>query len=126
MFLYHNSVGSDIEYDSTFDPNPALLESHSAISLSFIPEPQDSSTPPAIDPLATTKLTNIQAFENTSTSVAASQMRNALNNLADTVEDPEEKKVYSSTSPQTYHTYLTPYSSSRPRWTTSSLFSADT
>jgi UTP--glucose-1-phosphate uridylyltransferase len=34
-----------------------------------------------------------QAFENTSTSVAASQMRNALNNLADTVKDPEEKKV---------------------------------
>jgi UTP--glucose-1-phosphate uridylyltransferase len=33
------------------------------------------------------------AFENTSTSVAASQMRNALNNLADTVKDPEEKKV---------------------------------
>jgi hypothetical protein len=36
-----------------------------------------------------------QAFENTSTSVAASQMRNALNNLADTVEDPTEKKVCS-------------------------------
>jgi UTP--glucose-1-phosphate uridylyltransferase len=36
-----------------------------------------------------------QAFENTSTSVAASQMRNALNNLADTVTDPEEKKVSS-------------------------------
>ena len=35
----------------------------------------------------------LQAFENTSTSVAASQMRNALNNLADTVKDPEEKKV---------------------------------
>ena len=34
-----------------------------------------------------------QAFENTSTSVAASQMRNALNNLADTVKDPEQKKV---------------------------------
>lgn len=34
-----------------------------------------------------------KAFENTSTSVAASQMRNALNNLADTVEDPKEKKV---------------------------------
>lgn len=34
-----------------------------------------------------------QAFENTSTSVAASQMRNALNNLADTVTDPTEKKV---------------------------------
>ena len=34
-----------------------------------------------------------KAFENTSTSVAASQMRNALNNLADTVSDPEEKKA---------------------------------
>lgn len=34
-----------------------------------------------------------QAFENTSTSVAASQMRNALNNLADTVADPDDKKV---------------------------------
>ena len=34
-----------------------------------------------------------QAFENTSTSVAASQMRNALNALADTVKDPNEKKV---------------------------------
>lgn len=37
-----------------------------------------------------------QAFENTSTSVAASQMRNALNNLADTVQDPEQKKVNDS------------------------------
>ncbi len=36
----------------------------------------------------------MQAFENTSTSVAASQMRNALNNLADTVEDPEQKKLF--------------------------------
>ena len=34
-----------------------------------------------------------QAFENTSTNVAASQMRNALNKLADTVKDPSEKKV---------------------------------
>ena len=34
-----------------------------------------------------------QAFENTSTSVAASQMRNALNNLADTVKDPKDKQV---------------------------------
>lgn len=39
-----------------------------------------------------------KAFENTSTSVAASQMRNALNNLGDTVKDPQEKKV-SSKSP---------------------------
>jgi UTP--glucose-1-phosphate uridylyltransferase len=35
-----------------------------------------------------------QAFENTSTSVAASQMRNALNNLTDTVQDPAEKKRF--------------------------------
>lgn len=40
-----------------------------------------------------TLISNDQAFENTSTSVAASQMRNALNNLADTVTDPTEKKV---------------------------------
>jgi UTP--glucose-1-phosphate uridylyltransferase len=40
------------------------------------------------------KLTSIaQAFENTSTNVAAAQMRNALTNLAETVEDPEQKKV---------------------------------
>jgi UTP--glucose-1-phosphate uridylyltransferase len=37
---------------------------------------------------------HFQAFENTSTSVAASQMRNALNNLADSVTDPKEKKVF--------------------------------
>lgn len=35
----------------------------------------------------------LQAFENTSTNVAASQMRNALNKLSDTVTDPKEKKV---------------------------------
>lgn len=34
-----------------------------------------------------------QAFENTSTSVAASQMRNALNTLVDTCDDQSEKKV---------------------------------
>lgn len=32
-----------------------------------------------------------QAFENTSTSVAAGQMRNALNSLADSCTDPEDK-----------------------------------
>lgn len=34
------------------------------------------------------------AFENTSTNVAASQMRNALNNLIDTVKEPSEKKRF--------------------------------
>ena len=45
---------------------------------------------------------DLQAFENTSTSVAASQMRNALNTLSDTVKDPAEKKV----RPQT-HAHIT-------------------
>ncbi|EKJ75410.1 hypothetical protein HYE68_005750 [Fusarium pseudograminearum] len=35
------------------------------------------------------------AFENTSTNVAAAQMRNALTNLAETVKDPEQKKASS-------------------------------
>ena len=47
------------------------------------PHPQRKLTDPLHD----------QAFENTSTSVAASQMRNALNSLADTVKDPKDKKV---------------------------------
>ena len=39
---------------------------------------------------------NRQAFENTSTNVAAAQMRNSLTNLAETVKDPKEKKVRGS------------------------------
>lgn len=35
----------------------------------------------------------IQAFENTSTNIAAAQMRNALTSLSETVKDPNEKKV---------------------------------
>lgn len=55
----------------------------------------EASTPGVRSPRLGSKLTNHddKAFENTSTSVAASQMRNALNQLADTVKDPEEKKV---------------------------------
>ncbi|ROW01482.1 hypothetical protein VSDG_02267 [Cytospora chrysosperma] len=34
------------------------------------------------------------AFENTSTSIAAAQMRNALTGLAETVEDPDQKKLF--------------------------------
>jgi hypothetical protein len=40
-----------------------------------------------------------QAFENTSTNVAAAQMRNSLTNLAESVTDPEQKKVWNSKSP---------------------------
>lgn len=35
-----------------------------------------------------------KAFENTSTNIAAAQMRNALTDLAQTVNDPEEKKLF--------------------------------
>ncbi|GMM28011.1 UTP glucose-1-phosphate uridylyltransferase [Martiniozyma asiatica (nom. inval.)] len=38
-----------------------------------------------------TKSQSTYAFENTSTNVAASQMRNALNDIVDTVEDPVQK-----------------------------------
>lgn len=68
---------------------------------------------------------NKQAFENTSTSVAASQMRNALNNLADTVTDAEDKKVRTQQDVETWHV-LIHGSFSRLRWTTSLLFSEDT
>lgn len=34
-----------------------------------------------------------QAFENTSTNVAAAQMRNSLTNLSESVKDPEQKKA---------------------------------
>lgn len=44
-----------------------------------------------------------QAFENTSTSVAASQMRNALNNLADTVTDPKDKQVRTAVFVRAHH-----------------------
>ena len=40
-----------------------------------------------------------KAFENASTNVAAAQMRNALTELAETVKDPEQKKVSYKLSP---------------------------
>lgn len=66
-----------------------------------------------------------KAFENTSTSVAASQMRNALNNLADTVTDPEEKKVRFFRPCLERMKAYPPPSSSRPKWITSSPSSDD-
>jgi UTP--glucose-1-phosphate uridylyltransferase len=35
-----------------------------------------------------------KAFENASTNIAAAQMRNALTELAETVKDAEEKKLF--------------------------------
>jgi UTP--glucose-1-phosphate uridylyltransferase len=69
---------------------PGISKADSDTSIFALP------TNPTLQEMA--KLTSHdQAFENTSTSVAASQMRNALNNLADTVTDPDEKKVSPST-----------------------------
>lgn len=47
------------------------------------------STPTTKPPLTD----NGQAFENTSTNVAAAQMRNHLTQLAESVKDAEQKKV---------------------------------
>lgn len=46
------------------------------------------------EPLHHGKTQSHVAFENTSSSVAASQMRNALNALADTVTDPKQKELF--------------------------------
>lgn len=54
-----------------------------------------------------TKLTEEKAFENASTSVAAAQMRNNLTELAETVKDPEEKKVSFSEAAGTREAELT-------------------
>lgn len=74
-----------------------------------------------------------QAFENTSTNVAAAQMRNALTNLAETVEDPKEKKVRLTRIPakkkkgaMVVANANRLFSCSRPRWTTSLPSSDDT
>lgn len=53
-----------------------------------------SSDPRRTGPLLTA---DGQAFENTSTNVAAAQMRNHLTSLAESVDDPEKKKVSKTT-----------------------------
>ena len=68
-----------------FSP-PTMPAMHSEASIPGTPLPMIGGTAKLIPH-------DDKAFENTSTSVAASQMRNALNQLADTVKDPEEKKV---------------------------------
>lgn len=59
--------------------------------INFIEAKHHSALPATMVPL--TDIDANQAFENTQTSVAASQMRNALNSLADTVKDAGEKQV---------------------------------
>ena len=54
----------------------------------------EAASPTSTQGRVLTKVSSNQAFENASTSVAASQMRNALNALADSVTDPSEKKRF--------------------------------
>lgn len=103
------------------DPFPAALKFQSIPAQEVIVQEHaevlaEASSPPLMPPrhpgrIATTAATSSseelcekcedstmlnsfdQAFENTSTSVAASQMRNALTALADTVKDPHQKDV---------------------------------
>jgi hypothetical protein len=134
--LHHDLPASSKSFTfQAFKPPPPHL--HPAFQPSTSTEPpslptmaSESSPPPPpekVDGAALSKLINHdKAFENTSTSVAASQMRNALNNLADTVTDPEEKKVSFAPYFPLVVSMLISYSFSRLRWTTSSRFSADT
>ncbi|CAR66034.1 DEHA2G22990p [Debaryomyces hansenii CBS767] len=48
----------------------------------------------ATAPKKHTKTQSTYAFDNTATNIAASQMRNALNNLADTVQDSEKQSRF--------------------------------
>jgi hypothetical protein len=93
-FVFHFFKSPPLHQHPAFEPftppyTPALASMASASS-SPLPSPQLEY--PDGHKLAKL-ISDDKAFENTSTSVAASQMRNALNNLADTVQDPEEKKV---------------------------------
>ena len=75
--------------------------SQESLSPLVMPSPPPAVAKPSLPKLAEL-INDDKAFENTSTSVAASQMRNALNNLADTVTDPEEKKVQFVSLPSTH------------------------
>jgi UTP--glucose-1-phosphate uridylyltransferase len=70
-------------------PSPFILTAHHSIQLLFLQSKFKMSSEPHDHQLTE----QTQAFENTSTNVAAAQMRNALTNLAETVKDPKEKKV---------------------------------
>jgi len=79
-----SSPSSDIPAPEISARRPARMASTVASNLS-----EDTS-----DEEGLMMLTDIEkAFENTSTSVAASQMRNALTALADTCKDPHQKEV---------------------------------
>jgi UTP--glucose-1-phosphate uridylyltransferase len=59
----------------------------------------------------------LQDFQNTSTRVAASEMRNALNKLADTVTDPKEKQLF-ETEMDNFFTLFRRYLNDKAKGTT--------
>lgn len=82
-------------------PNPQSVARHYTEAFPTPSSPSDplflhdrASTSSAGSSTRTVELTGCEkAFENTSTSVAASQMRNALTALADTCKDPHQREV---------------------------------
>jgi hypothetical protein len=88
-------------------PQTTLNQSHD----SFAASPTDSSfrilatygvhllpARPAVDLEITSLTLCAQAFENTSTNIAAAQMRNELTKLAETVKEGKQKQVCDTTT----------------------------
>jgi len=94
LFYLHRNLKVPSRWHSAF---PLFLPPRQSALLQAPTMHSDHPSPASSDESILREITTLicaeKAFENTSTSVAASQMRNALNNLADTVEDPEQKKV---------------------------------
>ncbi|KAI4145206.1 MAG: hypothetical protein L6R39_003903 [Caloplaca ligustica] len=80
---------------SNGDADGAFHEKHHGKSQSHVTLAVDEPAE-ALRTTLTRMRSGTQAFENTSTSVAASQMRNALNALTDTVKDPQEKERFAT------------------------------
>jgi len=83
-------TASDLQFmrvDTSYFPVLSFCQTNPGHNMAIASSPEDA---------VLIKMPFAQAFEHTSTNVAASQMRNALNNLADTVNDPHEKKRFES------------------------------
>lgn len=119
-------VGGSVDDDSSCSSSSSSLQAAPAID--------DSYSLQAMKFAHANQYGTLQAFENTSTNIAAAQMRNALTALGETVKDPAEKKVRITGTkrrrrrcgPCVRTIANARNSSSRRRWTTSSLSSDGT
>ena len=85
----------DVAEESITPPRPPLRPPPPPPKLTTMPSAHSTASiakPGGLEECAKL-ISEDKAFENTSTSVAASQMRNALTALADTCKDPEEREV---------------------------------